>query len=66
MKKLTKKLSLKTQTVRVLSSPELDAVGGAGGGVPTTTIFRVSANGAVTAPCRLTGGVHTAPCRYTL
>ena len=66
MKKLTKKLALNSQPIRVLSSPELaNAVGGGGAPVPTTTIMRVSA-AVDTAPCRvITGGVHTAPCRYT-
>lgn len=82
MKKMTKKLSLNAETVRVLSGPELEnAVGGTGGvAQPTTTVFhrrptiaaaagaacRLSANAAGAVACRVTGTVHTAPCAYTL
>jgi|HubBroStandDraft_2_1064218.scaffolds.fasta_scaffold2729372_1 hypothetical protein len=72
MKKISKKLSLARQTVRVLSGPELEAAHGAGGGVaapgehaePTTTVLRRHSDNAAVV-CRLTGGVYTAPCRYT-
>jgi len=53
MKKISKKLVLSRQTVRVLSGAELDGVGGGGdGAVPTTTIFRHSANAAAAFGCR--------------
>ena len=75
MKKISKKLSLARETVRVLSSSDLDGVNGGGGAaavafthaVPTTTIMKVrpSLHPAAATPCvALTGGVHTAPCRY--
>ena len=76
MKKISKKLSLARETVRVLSNSDLDSVNGGGGAaaaatthhaVPTTTIMKVrpSLHPAAATPCvALTGGVHTAPCRY--
>ncbi|HTR54868.1 MAG TPA: class I lanthipeptide [Kofleriaceae bacterium] len=66
MKKISKKLSLVAQTVRVLSSDQLSDVAGGGHAVPTTTIMRVSLTRANATPiaCQATGGVHTAPCRY--
>ena len=66
MKKISKKLSLVSHTVRVLSSDQLSDVGGGHQAVPTTTIMRVSLTrpDAATIACRATGGVHTAPCRY--
>jgi hypothetical protein len=82
MKKISKKLSLKSETVRMLSGPELEhAVGGGIAAIGETvknTIMRIhpSVNAAAASPCRvsvaaaavacrLTGGVHTAPCAYT-
>ncbi len=53
MKKITKKLALSRQTVRVLSGAELDAVAGGGGHAnPTTTVFRHSVDPAAAAGCR--------------
>jgi hypothetical protein len=63
MKKI-KKLSLVTHTVRSLTEDQLGQVGGAGA-EPTTTILRHHSLNAAAVVCRLTGGVHTAPCRYT-
>ena len=68
MKKISKKLSLSSETVRVLSSSQLEQVAGGTGAVaePTTTVLRHSKVANAATPCRiLTGGVHTAPCRYT-
>jgi hypothetical protein len=83
MKKISKKLSLNAETVRVLSGPELEqALGGNGpaavGETVRNTIMRVNPSlaAAAAAPClrhsvaaaaiacRLTGGVHTAPCAF--
>jgi len=65
MKKISKKLALVSQTVRVLSSDQLQAAAGGGNAQPTTTVLRHSlrANAATPIAC-LTGGVRTAPCRY--
>ncbi len=53
MKKISKKLSLSRQTVRVLSGSELDGIAGGGGAVPTTTVFRHSLDAAAAAiACR--------------
>jgi hypothetical protein len=64
MKKINKKLSLVTHTVRSLTDDQLGDING-GGATPTTTVLRHRSAAAVAAPCRLTGGVHTAPCRFT-
>ena len=60
MKKISKKLSLASQTVRVLSGNELEGVAG-GGAQPTTTVQRHSINAAAAIRCRFTG-FETALC----
>ncbi len=53
MKKISnKKLLLASTTVRVLDGDQLDGVGGAGGAVPTTTIYRRTAISNETIACR--------------
>jgi hypothetical protein len=65
MKKISKKLSLNHETVRVLSAPELEQAAGGGHAVPTTTIMRhrVSVHErTATVVCRVTVGAAAVRC----
>ena len=64
MKKISKKLSLHRQVVRVLSGSELEGAAGGAVAEATTTVHSIRRETAMIV-C-VTGGVHTAPCRYTL
>jgi hypothetical protein len=64
MKKISnKKLSLVASTVRVLDGEQLEAAGGAGVAIPTTTVYRHSVAANAAATCRkLSANFRTAMC----